>query len=146
MRSCCRSIKHTWNMHLSYYSMIHLGYETYIYQLLSDSGKRVLAIPPSVWKMALKSIVRDRQPRRQAAVSHSGQALSSLRWGCCLESGGKTNLTLRVIDWQEKKQDTNQWSKRANVQNWTTVPSHFLPILSFLFDISGLAAAFWAET
>ena len=59
---------------------------------------------------------------------------------------GKTNLTLRVIDWQEKKQDTNQWSKRANVQNWTTVPSHFLPILSFLFDISGLAAAFWAET
>ena len=59
--------------------MIHLGYETYIYQLLSDSGKRVLAIPPSVWKMALKSIVRDRQPRRQAAVSHSGQALSSLR-------------------------------------------------------------------
>ena len=49
--------------------MIHLGYETYIYQLLSASGKRVLAIPPSVWKMALKSIVRDRQPRRQAAVS-----------------------------------------------------------------------------
>ena len=54
---------------------------------------------------------------------------------------GKTNLTLRVIDWQEKKQDTNHWSKRANVQNWTTVPSHFLPNKKErmgLFDISGL--------
>ena len=57
--------------------MIHLGYETYIYQLLSDSGKRVLAIPPSVWKMALKSIVRDRQPRRQAAVSQAKHYLAS---------------------------------------------------------------------
>ena len=82
-----------------------------------------------------KSFVRDRQPRRRAAVSQARSSHSS-------QSGGKTNLTLRVIDWQEKKQDTNHWSKRANVQNWTTVPSHFLPILCFLFDISGLAA-FW---
>lgn len=49
---------------------------------------------------------------------------------------GKTNLTLRVIDWQEKKPDTNQWStsvrsKEANVQNWTLELSVF-PTFFFL--------------
>ena len=50
---------------------------------------------------------------------------------------GKTNLTLRVIDWQEKKPDTNQWStsvrsKEANVQNWTLELSVF-PTFFFSF-------------
>ena len=49
---------------------------------------------------------------------------------------GKTNLTLRVIDWQEKKPDTNQWStsvrsKEANVQNWTLELSVFPTFFSF---------------
>ena len=46
--------------------------------------------------------------------------------------GSKTNLTLRVIDWQEKKPDTNQWStsvrskgKRTKLNAWV-FPSFLL--------------------